>query len=782
MSDVLKEAKKLYDLGLAVIWIKPWNGGGKAAGKAPMGGEGWQKGPRKTWEELRRTYVKDAGVGVRLGEPGKMKGGYLINIDIDVKSQEKHHQFEAEAEFEKLFPGSSIKDFPVIKTGRGLRVLALTQEPVPSQNLARSEDLCKIMTAESEIPDSQLAYVERGLIKKSELKAGYRIRPAWELDLLSTGKQGVFPPSIHPGSKKPYSWLYPIRGSIGLLVPPSVKPSKKHLRDDTLSTVLSGWKPEAIDLEISALSEDAIAAIRSGVGVSDRSAALLSAALSMVRAGFSETEMLSVLTDKNNYLGSVGYERRGNSRNKAAEWILRYVIRPALAETKASHVFDDVPEDDVKLTDEGRAKQHSDIARDISSKPWQSSLKLTDKGKPKNSLFNTIVALSGLIGEKTFAYDEFLCASIFTKQNHFGAEKERINDVHLINMKAYLAKTGDFEPAVSIVYEAVCHLAHRNVINPAKDFFLSLPPFDGESIIDGWMHKNFKAQGDKGYVDEVFRLWLVAAVTRVFQPGHKFDWMLVLESKQGFGKSIFGEILFGEEFFVDSLPSLENKMPDAVQQIQGKLCVEMSELSELKKNQIETVKAFLTRKRDSVRFAYDRMKQELPRRCIFYGTTNKKRYLQDDENRRFNPIRVGWLDVAALKRDRLKIWAEAYFLYANGLVDSLYLSPKSTEIAVSEREERRIPSETDHIETVIREMMHDQPEFFMKPDGVRVNELFMTGVLANASIRNDRFGQMRVSDVLLKLGAERKKREGIRRYYFKREDLIQNWDENNFLN
>jgi predicted P-loop ATPase len=58
---------------------------------------------------------------------------------------------------------------------------------------------------------------------------------------------------------------------------------------------------------------------------------------------------------------------------------------------------------------------------------------------------------------------------------------------------------------------------------------------------------------------QVFRKWLVASVTRTYEPGAKFDWMPILEGAQGTGKSSFGAVLFGQRYFADWLPNLADK-------------------------------------------------------------------------------------------------------------------------------------------------------------------------------------------------------------------------------
>ena len=47
------------------------------------------------------------------------------------------------------------------------------------------------------------------------------------------------------------------------------------------------------------------------------------------------------------------------------------------------------------------------------------------------------------------------------------------------------------------------------------------------------------------YTKAITRKMLVAAVTRIFKPGTKFDYMMVLVGKQGIGKSHIITLVFG---------------------------------------------------------------------------------------------------------------------------------------------------------------------------------------------------------------------------------------------
>jgi predicted P-loop ATPase len=79
------------------------------------------------------------------------------------------------------------------------------------------------------------------------------------------------------------------------------------------------------------------------------------------------------------------------------------------------------------------------------------------------------------------------------------------------------------------------------------------------------------------------------------------------------------------------------------------------------------VKSFASRQVDRARPAYGRHRIDRPRRGIQVGTTNEPEYLQDQTgNRRFWPVTPGDIDLAALRRDRDQLWAEAAAAEATG--------------------------------------------------------------------------------------------------------------------
>lgn len=131
------------------------------------------------------------------------------------------------------------------------------------------------------------------------------------------------------------------------------------------------------------------------------------------------------------------------------------------------------------------------------------------------------------------------------------------------------------------------------------------------------------------------------------------------------GKSSLLRALAGSDWFHDGLGDLSNK--DAAVALRGKWIIELPELAAMRRTDVESTKAFLSRTTERFRPPYGRVEVVEPRRCLFAGTTNRKDWLADDTGgRRFWPVTVGAVRLEELKQDRDQIWAEAVQLYKAG--------------------------------------------------------------------------------------------------------------------
>lgn len=721
LTGILAEAKRLYDLGWAVHWLQPKS-------KVPVK-KGWGSGPRDNWRTVEKDYRQGFGLGVRVGDPSALEqGGYLANVDVDVKSGEDRHTAEALALVEKLFPGAYAAA-PVIKTGYGLRLLVRTAEPLDSRKLGQSTEECKAFMPSTPVNRRQQQMVEAGKLTSAELEEGFRIRPAWEVELMSRGRQVVLPPSVHPETGKPYTWQRPLgKKALPLIVVDLAGERQAEYTTNSSADRNKNFTPVAVDLVFSSLSDKFVNLILRGDGIDkyagDRSAACQAASLAMVRAGFTDDEILTVLTDKTTFLGETAWEHASNNgqfrvgRGDAARWAYRYgSVEKARAAADPRAVFGDpdTQPEAPQLSEAAAAAQ----AAELTYESWEVQLKrgTPSKGNPNPAplptLQNTVLVLENELGEALFRRNEL------TTYDHYGTSAPWptakvggwVTDDCVSHMKLFIGQRHNFEPPKDTLEDAIRVIATRNGYHPVKDELAALPPWDGVPRLDTWLIDNFGARipddlledspelksrdAGKEYLAQVFRKWLVASITRTFRPGEQFDWMPIFQGKQGRGKSSIGKILFGKAYHNDRLPKDLNDK-DAAIALEGMRVAEWGELSNLTRGELDEVKGFITRTSDRIRKPYGRRLEDRPRQIVYYGTTDKPVYLRDEAgNRRFNPIEItGWLDFKKLEREREQLWAEALFIYENGLEEFLFMQGDAAEVAELVQKSKMIPDES----------------------------------------------------------------------------------------
>jgi predicted P-loop ATPase len=680
-SEIFKEAKRLHDMGLAIHWLH-------ARSKRPIE-SGWTTGPRKEWNYLSETYTNDLNVGVRTGTPSKLKGGFLAIIDVDIKSKERKHLLEVEADLLRLLGDVSI--YPCVASGRGngsRHYYCVSRLPFKTFNPAASDEKIRV-----KMPSKKPSKEEIKALTSREIDEGWRLSKAWEISFYSDGRQVVLPPSVHPDSGELYQWKKHLSKVSAL----PVLPEELYLTaegDDTdynhaslnervgVKGELAGaptreagqatersevaaldFRVEPVELSWLPISDDVRDAIVDGKGVEDRSGYLLKASSALISAGLSQNEVLTVLTDPETFLGACGYEHaKTKNRARAAEWIYRYTVKKVSAERSAVGIFCHAR--DVKklpkLSQEEIDEQTEEL---LAGWDWRKEIIRVGNGIPQKLVQNVVTIISNAVGEDVIRRDEFAYRDAYSYDTPWGGKKgDHVSDDDVQTIKYWLGSEWGFEPADNVISGALVVMAKQNAYDPVRNVLDALPEWDRVPRLDTWLASNFEAKGDPEYLAQVFRKWMVAMVMRVYQPGAKFDWMPIFEGAQGIGKSSFGRLLVGDKYFLDWLPNLNDK--DSALSLQGMWGVEMGELSQFRRNELENIKAFITRTVDKLRPPYGRRLIESPRRCVFFGTTNRQTYLTDETgNRRFKPVVVGSLDFEALARDRIQLFAEARALW-----------------------------------------------------------------------------------------------------------------------
>ncbi len=653
--DTWYEARRLHRLGFAVMWIHPRS-------KRPVE-NGWTTGERKSWEYLRDTYSRGFNLGVRTGTPSKFAGGYLACIDVDVKDPK--FKGAALASLTKLV---GFRALPEVRSGSGngsRHLYCVTREPF------------KMLT-----------------IEKHPGK--------WEICVYSDGRQMVLPPSIHPSGKS-YTWVHAVADADSLPLmnfernessekEKASRASKSGLQNPGRGLV-SGpeWKlDETLDVRwLPGITDETRKLVVSGIWrgevVTDRSAYLLPAATALASAGLDQASILSVLTDSSTFLGKCAFDHAKTSdRDRAARWLYGYTVKRVLAERDPRIAFDGVPVGGSDLTDEEAADQTAALEAEGD---WKSYLEQTDKGKYRNSFNNCQLILANTGSEKVvLGRNEFAVNDFVLCDTAWGAKKDTpITDDLVLRFKKFCVDQFAIEFNVNLVEEVFKCVADRNRFHPVRTWLKGLS-WDGVPRIETWLRDFAGAVGPDAYLRAVSKKVLVAMVKRVFVPGCKFDHVLILEGIQGSGKSTLLSNLT-EPWFSDETLNIGDK--DAVLTMQSKWLIELGELSALSRSEVETMKAFITRRTDRIRAPYGRRVEDYPRQCIFVGSTNLDEYLRDDTgNRRFWPVKCGGrINFEGVRAIRDQLFAEAVGYFE--LREPLYLDDDATEVLARAEQEKR---------------------------------------------------------------------------------------------
>lgn len=309
------------------------------------------------------------------------------------------------------------------------------------------------------------------------------------------------------------------------------------------------------------------------------------------------------------------------------------------------------------------------------------------KKMPEANFPNCLKVLRIVGDEFGLAFDEFSQSAFLTaRELPWNVDiGRRINDDVVRRVRQYLVEATGMNWGKDDVTEAVLTLVREKPYHPVRDYLDSLR-WDGVSRLDTWLVR-YAGATDNAYSRAIGAKTLLAAVRRVRRPGCKFDNVIVLEGNQGSGKSSLVKALVPNEEWFSDAPIGNTESKDSPLSLQGKWIIELGEMSVLSKSGVESLKAFVSCSVDRVRRPYARMHEELYRQCVFIGTTNQDSYLKDQTgNRRFWPIRVGTIALAALATDRDQLWAEAAVREAAG--ESLLLPAELWDLAAAEQEER----------------------------------------------------------------------------------------------
>lgn len=201
------------------------------------------------------------------------------------------------------------------------------------------------------------------------------------------------------------------------------------------------------------------------------------------------------------------------------------------------------------------------------------------------------------------------------------------------------------------------------------------------------------------YTRMVARKVAMQAVARVLSPGVKADQTLILQGKQGLGKTWFIDRM--SRGWSTTLGPIGSK--DTIMAMMRNWIVVADEGFAMKKADQDALKEFITRTHDTIRLPYARETTSLARRQVIWGTTNDSIFLRAQEgNRRYLVVTLedrldfdkytdGYID---------QVWAEAVAAYKDGT--RIWLDEAEEDMASRERDKA---TEDDGLRGIIIEYL-----------------------------------------------------------------------------
>ena len=383
------------------------------------------------------------------------------------------------------------------------------------------------------------------------------------------------------------------------------------------------------------------------------------------------------------------------------------------------------------------------------------TLRVGEKGKPLKDVENCLRVFQNDPDLK----DKFRYNEREDQIYKFGAlpwddeTRERpLKEIDLDQILSYFCK---YNLSTNYTKNALNIVAHEHKYEPLRDYFESLEgSHDGIERAETLFIDCLGAE-DTRYTREVTKLFLKACISRTFNPGCKYDYMIILVGGQGIGKSsILSKICPDTRYYTDSIPGFK-KDRQFVEAIEGKLICETAELVGLNKSEIEDMKACISSQVDRTRMAYNGKTEDYPRRCVFVGTTNLDEYLRDETgNRRFLPIKC---DKKRITRDiwaedfteyRDQIWAEAISLYRSmtSSGEALILPRDLDEVARELQEDAMEKDEwhaliNAHIQRLVEKACKDKNKKDMVSIDILPINLYTEAIGGNAKDYDKRVGR-----------------------------------------
>ena len=280
------------------------------------------------------------------------------------------------------------------------------------------------------------------------------------------------------------------------------------------------------------------------------------------------------------------------------------------------------------------------------------------------------------------------------------------------NEAEIISAANKFDLPTGNIHDFLINIGDRNRYNPFADYITS-KPWDGIPRVKDFIHTLHIKEENQIYItyadgtkqsfyDMLILRWFYGAVTAPFcsKYGFSMQGCLVLQGKQGIGKSRWGKHLVPKEFvekgiYKEGLTIREGNKDD----IKAAISCAIGELGELdgiiKKTEVTSLKNFLTLQRDELRSPYGKYEKSMPRQAVYLATVNSDGFLRDDENRRFWIVPVESIDNDS-EFDMQQVWAELHY-YVTHNPGAVYLTNEEKEILFDNNQKFEVSTQIEDL-------------------------------------------------------------------------------------
>lgn len=316
-------------------------------------------------------------------------------------------------------------------------------------------------------------------------------------------------------------------------------------------------------------------------------------------------------------------------------------------------------------------------------------LEIDKNGVLCNTLANALLILQndpklkGVFGYDLFAECPVLKRTPFWRQKDVHEENEdctniksydEMTDTDESYLRFYLENAYRFNSR-NVLDDALKIIEHENSFHPVRDYLTSLE-WDGVSRLERIFIDCFGVP-DTIYSREVGLKFFVGAVRRVFIPASKMDYIPVLVSEEGLGKSKFVRRMakiWGSDTFYTF-----NGSKEAYEQLRGVWIMEIPELNGVQSKSTNSRKAFVTKGEDRYRSAYLKYTKTYKRQCVFMASSNDVIFLDDpsEDGRRWWGLMCNKRNITISVHEKKFLdlvdlyWAEAVHYFKQGVLPVL---------------------------------------------------------------------------------------------------------------